>query len=146
MLLAGGASTAVSFAKHEKQSLAVLDGWIDLIAYIRGQIDCYLAPIDEILSTADKQLLHICLGKERSLMAGLRHRLPYLNSESQRLLTSFVQEMGSLYREEQLKRCDYYLALLRALREKQAQALPQKIKTSGALCFCAVIGTAILLW
>lgn len=125
-----------------------MDAWIDLLVYVRGQIDCYLLPLDEILAAADKTLLAACApsGETHSLAALLQGALPYLDAEGQRVLSSLVREMGTSYREEQIKRCDYYVQALQLCREKVAQELPARLKMRTTLSVCAAIGVAILLW
>lgn len=147
VLLAGGLA-AGTYARFEKKRLLVLDGWIELLLYIRGQIDCYLMPIDRILTLADRDLLRACsVGKPvTTLTQALRGAIPYLDPESRRLLSALARELGSSYREEQLKRCDYYLQALQRQREKLEQALPNRIKLGATVSLCVAIGAAILLW
>ena len=54
LVLAVGIFAAFVSVQYEKKRLTVVDGWIDLILYIRGQIDCYLMPLDDILSGCNK--------------------------------------------------------------------------------------------
>ncbi|MBQ2249468.1 MAG: hypothetical protein II326_04770, partial [Clostridia bacterium] len=70
----------------------------------------------------------------------------YLSPEAYRLLSGFVREIGSSYREEQLRRCDYYLEAVHPLREKIAEEQPVRIRLSVTLGICLSIATAILLW
>lgn len=148
MILAAGALAAVSAVKHERRKLSVLDGWIDLIFYIRTQIDCYLTPLNEILAGTDRELLRACMwnGANGGLDALLQNSQLYLGKEARRLLSSFVRELGTSYREEQVKRCDYYIASLRSLREKQLEDLPARTRVCVALCLCTALSIAILLW
>ena len=148
LILASGALAAFSAARHERTRLSVLDGWIDLIFYIRTQIDCYLMPLNEILAGADRELLRACMGGESAvgLSTLLQNSQFYLNSEARRLISAFVREIGSSYREEQVKRCDYYISALRGIREKQGEELPARVRVCVALCLCAAFGIAILLW
>lgn len=134
--------------RFEKKRLSVLDGWIDLIFYIRTQIDCYLMPLDEILATADKTLLQFAEDRsyQHTLASLFGATSPYLNTEGQRILRGMIREMGGSYREEQVKRCDFYLVSLRALREKLAAELPARLKLCTTLSLCTAVGTAILLW
>ena len=69
-----------------------------------------------------------------------------LCGEAARLLTGFVREIGGSYREEQVRRCDYYLTALRAVREQQKEELPARVRVCVAVCLCAALGIAILLW
>lgn len=148
LIMTAGILSALGSAAREKKKLDVLESWIELTVYIRGQIDCFLAPLDEILGGADKTLLTRLNGngKERSLSAYLKSSEPFLDEETRKLLTSLVRELGTSYREEQVKRCDYYLAGLRAIREKRAAELPQKTRLYTTLSLCASTALLILLW
>ena len=148
MILLAGSGASLCAVHYERVRLRLLDGWIDLILFIRGQIDCYLTPIDEILRALDPELLHLCMGSTgcTSLSALLQAGRLYLSPEAYRLLSGFVREIGSSSREEQLRRCDYYLEALRTLREKVAEEQPVRIRLSVTLGLCLSIATAILLW
>ena len=148
LVLLSGGGYAVSASRYEKKKLSVLDGWMDLIFFIRSQIDCYLTPLSEILQNADPSLLRACMGNGNSedLPTLQQASGTYLGEEARRLLNSFVREIGSSYREEQVKRCDYYLAALRDIREKQREELPARLRVCTAISLCASFGIAILLW
>ena len=148
LILGAGGLSALTLVRFERKRLTVLDGWLDLLLYVRGQIDCYLMPLDDILASADQVLLQACGAETRitSLPALFKLSSIYLDIESRRLLSSFVREIGSTYREEQLKRCDYYLEALRARREKIAAELPARMKMGVTVSLCTAIGIAILLW
>lgn len=148
LILSAGSFAAYSAVRFEKRKLSVIDGWIDLIFHIRSQIDCYLMPLDEILACTDREILKACMCQtpHPSLSTLLESSSPYISNESKRLLSSFVKEIGGSYREEQLRRCDYYINTLRIIREKIADDLPARQKLCIALSLCAAAGTAILLW
>ena len=61
LLLAGG-YISLAIAAFERRRLWVLDGYISLIYYIKGQIDCYALPMTDILAQADPVVLAACLG------------------------------------------------------------------------------------
>lgn len=148
LILAVGGVAAYGTSKYERKRLAVLDGWIDLIVYIRSQIDCYLMPLNEILQCGDRTVLDACMSPANATDLGaiLDASSLYLDGERLRLLKNFVQETGSSYREEQLRRCDYYITALRTQREKIASELPARRRLCVTLCLCVACGTAILLW
>ncbi len=148
LILSVGAISAYISVHYEKKRLSVVDGWIDLILYIRGQIDCYLMPIGDILSGGDRALFEACMSPANAadLPAILKSSSTYLDGEAQRLLESFVREIGPGYREEQLRKCDYFLASLRTQRERIAAELPGRVRLSATLCICTALATAILLW
>ena len=148
LILSVGVFAAFISVQYEKKRLTVVDGWIDLILYIRGQIDCYLLPIGDILSGGDRALFEACMSPSNAanLPAILEASGIYLDGEARHTLESFVREIGAGYREEQLKRCDFFIASLRNQRERIAAALPMRIRLCATLCICLSLATAILLW
>ncbi len=148
LILSVGVFSAFVSVQYEKKRLSVVDGWIDLILYIRGQIDCYLMPLGDILSGGDRALFEACMspGNAADLPAILEASQIYLDGDAKRTLEGFVREIGAGYREEQLKRCDYFIASLRAQRERIAAELPLRMRLCATLCVCIALATAILLW
>ena len=138
-------STYVS--RFEKRRLEVTDAFISLIFYIKGQVDCYSKPIDEILSGAPSRVLDACAyrGGEGLISMVERSRL-YLGDESFRLLYCFASEFGSTYREEQMKRCDYYIEALTEERKNMAEDIPKMSRIYSTLAICSVLCIIILLW
>lgn len=162
LILAGG-YVSLSVSRFERQRLQVLDGYIALIGYIKGQIDCYALPLPDILSRADRRLLAACLGLDRvdgngDTLAACVYDSPaplptmveesrvYLEPETQRLLTTFSGELGSTYRAQQVARCDYYINALTEERNKLFAALPARVRVSSVLSLCCALGAAVLLW
>ena len=148
LVLSVGVISAFGTVRYEKKRLSVLDGWIDLILYIRSQIDCYLTPLGDILANGDPSLLRACMseGNETDLEAILRASSIYLDGNAKRTLEGFVREIGSGYREEQVKHCDYCISVLRRERERMSAELPLRVRLYAALFICISLGTAILLW
>ena len=148
LILSVGVFAAFVSVQYEKKRLTVVDGWIDLILYIRGQIDCYLMPIGDILSGGDRALFEACMSPSNAadLPAILGASEIYLDGDARRTLESFVREIGTGYREEQLKRCDFFISSLRSQRERIAAALPLRVRLCATLCICIALATAILLW
>ena len=148
LILSVGVFSAFVSVQYEKKRLTVVDGWIDLILYIRGQIDCYLLPIDDILSGGDRALFEACMSPSNAadLPAMLEASGIYLDGDAKHTLENFVREIGSGYREEQLKRCDFFISSLRTQRERIAAALPMRVRLCATLCICLSLATAILLW
>lgn len=158
LLLVGGYLSAV-MTRFERRRLRVLDGYISLLSYVRGQIDCYARPLTDILAGADPQVLAACLGLDANepfpplsaegeppLPALIKESRLYLEPESERLLLTMTGELGGGYRAEQVSRCDYYLTALLRERGKLNDTLPSRRRGVSVLCVCSTLGLALLLW
>lgn len=153
ILFIAGGYVSLSVVRFERRRLRVLDGYISLIYYIKGQIDCYALPIMDILQRADPSLIAACLGLEGDTLPSVtplplmveESRL-YLEPESERLLSTFTGELGSTQRSEQVARCDYYIEALTEERKRLRDTLPARLRVTGVLCMCCATLAAILLW
>lgn len=134
-------------SRFEKRRLEVTDAYISLLFYIKGQVDCYSMPICEILSGAPPRVLDACsYVASDGLVSMVERSKPYLSDESFRLLFCFASEFGSTYREEQMKRCDYYIEALAKERENMAEDIPKRSRIYSTLAICSVLCIIILLW
>lgn len=147
-LLMAGTLAAHTCARYEKQKLSVLDAWITLIDTIREEIDCYLLPLDDILASIDRTLILDCMCAKTapSLEDLLRSSLLYLEPEAKRLISSFVREIGKSNREEQVRRCSYYVTGLQNVRERMKGELSGKIRVGSTLSLGIAAAVTILLW
>ena len=154
LLLAGG-YMAVHFVRYEKKRLRAVDGYISLLFYIKGQIDCYARPISDILRAAHPSLIADCIGKtENEDISECYDEFPALIEDSgqlllpecKRILNTFSGELGGVYREEQIKRCDYYIEALTREREKMSEAMPSKMRVNSVLSISSALVLAVLLW
>lgn len=148
VVLAGGV-LSFSFCRFEKKKLSVLDSYISLLFYIKGQIDCYSKPISDILKSADREIIEGCgcrFSDSMNLDDMLEEGKIYLERESMRLLSCFSKEFGSTYKDEQLRRCDYYIEALLEERRGLSDDIPSRNKVGSAIWMCASFGLMIVLW
>ena len=168
-LLIGGAGVylALALSRYERRRISVLDGYLSLLRYIKGQIDCFASPLSDILAGADPSILSACLGQSPTasdmyakvraddgsaprtfpaLPALLKGSHDYLTPEAERLLTAFSAEFGKTFRAEQVSRCDYYLDALTTERQTLSATLPARLRTTTTLCLCLTVASVILLW
>jgi len=147
-LLAVGGAFATSSVQAERRRLSMLDAWIELLLTVRREIDCYLRPIDEILKGCPPSLRHACAagGNGDTPEELLRDAAPHLDRDAYRLLERFSGEIGSTYREEELRCCDFYIQALRSHRDAVAAEHPARVKLGVTLSLSAALGTIILLW
>lgn len=148
LVLCVTALSAYRTTRLERARLATLDAWLSLLYFVRGQIDCFARPLDEILLYADKSVLEAlgCCTAVPHLSTLLESSRERLDSETLHILKDLLGELGSTYREEQVRRCDYYLKLLQAQRERISAQLPARIKLCVTLHLCLALGAAVVLW
>lgn len=160
LLCGAGGYLAVLLSRYERQRLSVLDGYLALLRYIKGQIDCFSMPMEDIMASVSPSVISACRG-EREIrriydlpyaetiptFQGLVHQSRnYLGRETERLLSSFSSECGHTYRAEQVGRCEYYISALGEERRRLADALPGRLRTSSTICISCAIAAAVLLW
>ncbi|MBQ1956923.1 MAG: hypothetical protein II365_04045 [Clostridia bacterium] len=148
MVLGGGIYMGIASKKFEAKKMKQLDAFIALIVYIKGQIDCFSAPIDDILRRADPALLMDCgcTGSPKGFSGLLENCEMLQSSEVRVLLEGFCDELGGSFREQQIVRCDYYLERLDAERNRQMPESKKKTKLQLVLWICAAAGIITLLW
>ena len=143
-----GVVIAMSYSRFQTKKLNTIDGFMSLLFYIKGQIDCFARPRSDILSTLPLEVFCACncpRGAE-TLEEMVEASRIYLDDEPQRLLSSFASEFGSTFREEQLRRCDYYISALSEERKRVFSEVRSKSRAGSALWICACIGIIILIW
>ena len=144
LLVVCGGIVSVSIYRFQRKKLFVLDAFISLLLFIKGQIDCFSLPLCDILSRSPDALSELGAGESFSHI--VEQNKIYLDRECYRLLCSFESEFGGLYKEEQLRRCDYYVSLLTEQRRVIFEDWQSRARVAGALCICSVIGILIILW
>ena len=148
MLCISGVIMALSYRRFQMRKLDTVDGFISLIFYVKGQIDCFSRPRTEILSTLPAEVFCACNcpGGAETLDELVEASRPYLDEETLRLVSSFVSEFGSTFRDEQLRRCDYYISALGEERKKLYTSTRANAKAGAALWIFAFAGLIILFW
>lgn len=143
-----GAVSAISVCRFHRRRLDTLDGFISLIYYIKGQVDCYARPIGDIMLGLPPEILRDCNCPRgaSTLDELIEESRVYLNREELRLLCSFASEFGSTFREEQTRRCGHYIEMLRDRRAAVSERLVGEMRSGSALCVCVSICLMLLLW
>ncbi len=139
---------ALSYRHYQWRKLDTIDGFIALIFYIKGQIDCYSRPRSEILGSLPPEIFHACNCPHgaSTLEEMIEASRIYLDDEPLRLLKTFAGEFGSTFRQEQLRRCDHYISALGEQRRIVSAEVDSRSRAGSALWICAGLGIIILLW
>lgn len=143
-----GVIMALSYRRFQLRKLTTVDGFISLLFYIKGQIECFARPRSDILATLPLEIFSACNCPHgaTTLEELVEASRIYLDDEALRLVSSFASEFGSTFRDEQLRRCDYYISALSEERRRVFASVNSKGKAGGALWICACIAIIILLW
>ncbi len=147
-LLLSGIIAALSHRHFQWRKLRTIDGFISLLFFIKGQIDCYARPRSEILHSLPGEVFCACncpRGAD-TLEEMVDASRIYLDDEPLRLVSSFASEFGSTFRTEQLRRCDYYISSLTEERKRVFSEVNSRIRSGTALLVCVCIGVIILFW
>ena len=129
LLLLSGIGCGLALASFERRRCRQAEGFVALLRYIRLQIDCFSLPVGRILATCDGRILADC-GVEAVELTDfatlLRSTRLYLPEECCRLLCDFGVQLGSSYRAEQLRCCDYFLERLTPCCDRLRAELPKR--------------------
>ena len=131
-----------------EQEICTVEAYIELIRFIRTEVDIYALPIDVILKRCDAELLLRCGSDEDSFpkdLCELFARARIKDKTAERELSEFCFDFGKCYREEQLKRCDATLSVLLGVRETLRGELEGKKKMSYTLFLSSAVALIILL-
>ena len=143
--LAVGASALL--ARFERSKCLQAEGFVDLIRNVRLQIDCFGTPIAGILASLDDQFYAV-LGTPcapADLNALLAQTPLLVDREYAQLLWDFAACLGTGYREEELRYCDYYLARLAPLAQKTRDELQKRTRLAMILPLALSAALALLL-
>lgn len=130
LIVASSITVCVQGHRYEARRLSQIKAYIDLLGYVKNQIECYLQPIDRIVAWADPALLRRCgidvdAQRNANCVGGalLAPDMIYGGSCLCESLERFLREFGASYSEEQVRSCERYIAELseeyKKLKEKQ---------------------------
>ena len=128
LLLACGVAVGVTAAAYERRRYRQAEGFLALLRHVRGQIECFSTPLRGIFANCDDGIWADCGAVQvpRDLAALLRDVQLLVPQEICRLLHSLAERLGTGYREEQLRCCDYFLERLIPLCDKMRAELPKR--------------------
>ena len=147
LLFACGGLAGVFLAQFERRRCLQAEGFVDLIRNVRLQIECFGTPISKILATLDDKL-YTSLGAPRDcrdLDALLAGTLLLVEREYAGLLRDFAAALGTGYREEELRYCDYYLTRLTPLAQKARAELEKRMRLAFVLPLALSAALILLL-
>ena len=147
IILLLAAALADGLNKKEEAKSAQIKAITALLKFFRTQIDLYCAPVGEIFHRADEKLLSDCACKKTpenfdDFILSLE-RDP--GERTREVLSSFAAELGSSYKEEQLKSIDHHISQMAEISAVASEETKKKKKLCTALCLSAAALIVILL-
>ena len=146
-ILGSGILTSVMLTRFEQKRCRQAEGFLALVRHVRLQIDCFSLPVPRILETLPSQIRTACYIPPNVCDFGaLLTQTPLLLPEEvTELLHAFGRDLGSSYREDQLRLCDYYITRLSPHCERIRADLARKSRLALALPRAAAAALALLL-
>ena len=147
-VLACGILAGAFWARFERAKCLQAEAFVDLIRNIRLQIDCFGTPLHKILASLD-EALYRSLGAPcdatdfEELLTGT---LLLVDRDFRKLLWDFAASLGTGYREEELRYCDYYLTRLAPLSQKTREELEKRTRLALILPPALSAALILLLW
>ena len=128
-----------------------LGAWIALLTHIRSHIACFGTPLREIVARADQTVLgalelNATEGIEQTITEHCRLDAPTLPGNSPALMKGLADELGTVWRREQIERLDHYISALEKEQEAYAAGLNDRLRLRNSLCLCATLGVLLLIW
>ena len=141
-------------AQYERQAARIrtrIAAWIALLTYVRAQISCFGTPLSDIVSHADKRLLAKLDMKAAeadavTLLARCRSDAALLPDRCGELLLQLSGELGTVWRQEQTRRLDYYVEALEEEHTAFCAAAKGRVRIRRTLCLCGTLGAILLVW
>ena len=127
LVLILSASLGVSFTLIglEARRIRELEGLCELIRYIKNNIDSFLMPLEGIFLTFHSDELEKCgfeaEMKEHGLAAAAKLDLLSVDTKAREALSAFADSLGTGFRDDEVKRCEYYLELFGELAASEKQ-------------------------
>lgn len=143
ILLLCGVSVGIGIAAYERRRYRQAEGFLALLRHIRAQIDCFSTPLRGIFAHCDAGIWADCgITQVPQEPCALLESVPlYLPQEACRLLLDLCARLGTGYREEQLRCCDYFLERLIPICDKMRAELPKRERMA---LFLPVAAAAVL--
>ena len=114
LILASSLGISVYLISEGKRRICACEAVCALITFIKQNIEAFGTPIDGILDTCRIDYLDNCafgeVMRQKGLPSAASEGILTLGKEAQNDFETFAENIGKGYRDEEIKRCDYYLS------------------------------------
>ena len=144
ILVSSAAYCAARMISTEKNKIDRLSAYVEIVSYVKNQIDLYSMPIEKILKGINSSVLEsIGITHAPSRFDDIIVSDESVSEQTQKTLRDFSFSLGKSYREMQIKLCDKAITELEKQKKELTDAFPSRKKTIVVLCFSAC-GMAII--
>lgn len=147
LVVLGGWLIGDMLCRRERLRCEQVGSAIELMRYIRSQINIYLLPLGEIVLNCDRELVRSC-GAERFDVSenGVIFRGESVIDEALcHSLSEYFERAGRGDRASELKLCDHYIAFFDGRYQQLSRECPRRCRLIMTLCLCGAAGVALLL-
>lgn len=135
---------------YKRRGLKQSEAFIELIEYIKNQVECFLLPIDKILEACDKGLLAKCgfttdSKSPLSISEIIDYSDLYVDTEVAGLMKKFANEFGSVYKDEQIRLCNYCISELKSYVNKAQGRYANDRRMYLGLSLCFAVSLIMML-
>lgn len=132
-----------------RESAATTRALLYLLRFVRGQIDSFCLPREQIFARLEHPYLartgFLDALRESGSLSVSAARLVHLSCEAKALLVGFDGELGRGYQAEQLRVCDYYIEQMKQLLEAEEARLPARTRVTRTVSLSLAAMVVLLL-
>lgn len=125
LILACSVCVSLYLSAESRRKVENVHAVRELIGYIRRNIDSFLTPIRRILKEYRCDVIDGCgfgdVMRREGLTAAAEGEYLPLPKDAQTELLAFARSIGSGYRDEEIKRCEYYEGVLLQIEERERE-------------------------
>lgn len=149
-LILSGMYAFSHYEKKETKKLKQINALIDFVEHAKNQVECFLTPSQNIISSYPKdkkEILGITGSEKITTVAEMMDSSKLLiDAEAIEIIKDFSKKFGKSYRAEQIASCNYCKNELIKIRDSFKEKREQKRKVRLAICLCVTLSVVILLF
>ena len=150
LLVTAAVTDLMLHARQMRRTERCVRAWVALLQMVQTQISCLSTPLPDILRTVPPQILRDLTQNASADVQDLselcRVAAERLPTEIGARLRSLSDEIGRVWREEQLERLGQEIRALEQEAERLHAQLAPSIRLRGTLSVCGALAVMLLIW
>lgn len=149
ILLAAAWLVSAGLIRDHKTDLQELEALYDMIAFIRDNIEHRMKPLPDIFETYTNAWLESCgflpAVRRTDLRQAWEEQIVSVTGDARSLVEDFVRNIGSGYRTEELRLCEYTLSRLRGILEQTRADTANRLKLYKTVPMMVALSVILIL-